>query len=361
MNKIQELKERTALSKARIIEACLFSRSQVYRWLQGRQVERKEREKKSISVKAAINTASVINMFPHFGGRKGQAYMLYHQLRYVGMKMYDKIKNIVKRLLFQEVSSRNLLPAPTSYEHVRPEKPGEIWAEDFTEIAVEGQTFKVAVVVDVFDGYYEGAHTAKRPSVSLVEKPVRQAMERNNGAGPEKFLLSDNGKQYISENHHELLTSYEIIQRRIPSCTPQYNGTVEGGMKEIKSVFYNFWERRKKLRADEKKCTVDEIHKVVSEAIDWINNKIPRPALGGVTPADVHYGKAEEKIKKIREYREQEETREVVNPWDPKDWHVLKSGLRLKDMSDNEVLTKLDFFCRKPLRRIAERNKECVG
>lgn len=362
VNKIQALKkECTALPKDRIIEACLFSRSQVYRWLRGEQMERKEREKKSISVATAINTASVIGMFPHFGGRKGQAYMLYHELGYVGMKMYDKIKKIVKKLLFQEVSSRNLLPAPPYYEHIRPEKPGEIWAEDFTEIAVDGQTFKIAVVLDVFNNYYEGAHAAQRPSVDFVEKPVLQAIEHNNGAGPEKFLLCDNGKQYISEDHRDLLSSYDIIQRRIPSCTPQYNGTAEGGMKEIKSVFYNFWERRRKTMADEKKWTVDQIREVLSETIDWLNNKIPRPALGGVTPADVHYGKAKEKIKQIHEYREHEESREVVNPWKRNNWHVLKSGLRLKDMPDNEVLTKLDFFCRKPLRRIAERNKECVG
>jgi hypothetical protein len=30
--------------------------------------------------------AAVVARFPHFGGRKGQAYMLYHELGFIGMR-----------------------------------------------------------------------------------------------------------------------------------------------------------------------------------------------------------------------------------------------------------------------------------
>jgi len=159
--------------------------------------------------------------------------MLYHKLGYVGMKIYDRIKRQVKRLLVQEVTQRKLLlPAPGFYEHVRPEKSGEIWGEDFTDVTVEGRTFKVAVVMDTHD-YYPGKAVDCRATAALVGRPIGQALQKTDGKGPEKFLLSDNGSQYISAAHGRLLTSAEITQRRIPACVPQYNGCVEGGMRQL--------------------------------------------------------------------------------------------------------------------------------
>ena len=140
------------------------------------------------------NTAVVIANFPHFGGRKGQAYMLYHELGYIGMKLYDRIRKNIKRLLGQEVSKREMLPPREYYEHIRPMKSGEIWAEDFTDVTVECRTFKVAVVLDVYDEYYLGWAVDSRATAALVGLPVDQALEKT-GKGPEKFLLSDNGSQ----------------------------------------------------------------------------------------------------------------------------------------------------------------------
>ena len=264
------------------------------------------------------------------------------------MKTYDRIKRQVKRLLVQEVAQRKLLlPAPEFYEHVRPEKPGEIWGEDFTDATVEGQTFKVAVVLDTYDDYYLGKAVDSRATAALVGRPIDQALQKTGGRGPEKFLLSDNGSQYISAAHGRLLTSAEIVQRRIPACVPQYNGCVEGGMRQLKSVFYNVWERRVREQADEEKNLLEG-----GSRQQWrrpwslMNEAIPRPSLGGVTPADVHNGKKEVRRQEIGAYREREASRQDVPPWKRSYWDVLKSGLKAEQMSDGELLTKLDFFCR---------------
>ena len=84
------------------------------------------------------NAVDVIMTYPHFSGRKGQTYMLYHRSGYVSMNGYDQLKKSVKRLVTQEVSNRGLLPRQTRYEHVKPQKVGQIWAEDFTELTVYG-------------------------------------------------------------------------------------------------------------------------------------------------------------------------------------------------------------------------------
>lgn len=337
------------------------SRSQLYRWLSGEDLDRRERERKKMPEETVENAVNVIAMLPHMGGRKGQAYLLYHKLGLIGMNAYDRIKVNVGRFLGQEVSRRKLLPAPITYEHVRPQRPGQIWAEDFTELAVEGHTFKLALLLDTFDQYYLGWAVDFRASAALVGLPVTQALEKSEGRGPEQFLLSDNGSQYISDEHGRLLTSAEIVQRRIPACVPQYNGTVEGGMREFKSVFYNVWERRKRGPADEEKQLLGRVQSSVEETVAQISEAIPRPALGGVTPADVHHGKREAKQQEINRYREAEESRRDIPPWKRNYGAILRSGLQVEKMSDQELLTKLAFFGRRPLRRIAKRNRECVG
>jgi transposase InsO family protein len=361
LKKIDELSERyKRVSEYIIMSKACFSRSQLYRWKEGEQLERKERARKAVPESTVENAAAVIATFPHLGGCKGQAYMLYHQLGYLSMKGYDGIKKKVKRLIGQEISRRKLLPGRECFEHVRPVKPGEIWAEDFTEVVVERTTFKLAVLLDIFDEYYLGAAAASRATASLVARPIDQALEKNDGKGPEKFLLSDNGSQYISEDHQTLLSSAEIVQRRIPACVPQYNGCVEGGMRDLKSIFYNVWERRAREGADEEKNLLERVQAALEETVFIMNEAIPRPALGGVTPADVHNGRKEAKREEVRTYRE-EESRRDVPPWTRNYWEVLKSGIKAEEMSSGELLIKLAFFGRRPLRRIARRNRECVG
>lgn len=303
----------------------------------------------------------MIATFPHFSGRKGQDYMLYHELGLVGEKAYDRIKKSVRRLLLEEAGRRELFAEKAFYEHIRPQKSGEIWAEDFTELTVEGQTFKLALLLDVFDQYYLGAAVGRRATASLVGRPVDQALEANGDRGPEKFLLSDNGRQYISVEHNRLLSSAEIVQRRIPACIPQYNGSAEGGMREFKSVFYNVWERRRREGADKEESLLRQVEAAVEETVELLNEAIPRPCLGGVTPGDVHFGRKDAQQKQLREYREGEEARRDVAAWRRGYWQVLKSGLGLENMASGELLTKLAFFSRKPLRRIAQRNRQCVG
>jgi len=307
------------------------------------------------------NAAAVVARFPHFGGRKGQAFMLYHELGLIGMRAYDRIKRNVKRLLSQEVSRRRILPGREFYEHVRAQQVGEIWAEDFTDVTVEGRTFKAAVLLDTYDTYYLGAAADNRATAALVRRPVDQALEKTGGKGPEKFLLSDNGSQYISAAHGQLLTSAEIVRRRIPACVPQYNGCVEGGMRDLKSVFYNVWEKRVRERADEEKSLLERVEAALSETVRLMNEEIPRPSLGGVTPADIHAGNRGAKRQQIQAYRQKESFRRNVPPWTRSYWEVLKSAVAAAQLTESELLTKLAFFCPNPLRRIARRNRELVA
>lgn len=348
------------LPLGRIYGACCHSRSQLYKWGEG-ILDRKARLPKVLDERLIENTARVIGEFPYLGGAKGQAYLLYHGIGLIGQKAYDGIKKKVKRVLIQELSQRDLPRISNAYEHIRPEGVGEIWAEDFTHLVVDHVRFKVALLIDVFDQYILGWSVARRATEALVAVPVRQALAANGGSPPAKFLLEDNGTQYVSESHQQLLKAHEIVSRNIPACTPQFNGSVECGGKEFKNLFYNVWERLERNDADKEKSIEERMHRALAETVHLGNFQIPRPALGGITPADVHFGSKKERQKEIEQYREQQAAKKTLKPLSHPVWDLIKQGVQAELMSTKELLTKLAFFGMRPLRRIAKINQEVWG
>jgi transposase InsO family protein len=350
------------LSLREICAGCNHSRSQLYKWREEALLDRKVREPNPLEEQVIENAAELIATYPHFGGVKGQAFMLYHGLGLIGQKAYGSIKNKIKRVLCQEVSHRNDLPAGADkYEHIRPERVGQIWAEDFTEIVLDGISFKLALLIDVFSQYILGWALAQRATQSLVAIPVHQALAANANKPPEMFLLEDNGKQYVSENHSCLLDAKEIVARHVPAYTPQYNGAVECGGKEFKNVFYNVWERRNRNTPDKEKTFDERAQLAVAESVHLLNEVIPRPALGGVTPADVQHGRSTQRTKEIQQYRQEQEARGTPPPLSRPFWDVIKGGVKANVMSSKELLTKLAFFGMRPLRRVAKLNREVWG
>ena len=337
-----------------LFSQCGFSRSQIYEW-QNEVRPRKQRELKLLREETVKNTVDVIMTYPHFSGRKGQAYMTYHRLGYASMANYDKIKKAVERLVKQEVSKRNLLPRQPSYEHVRADKVGQIWAEDFTDLVVCAQKFRYSMVIDVKDQYIEGHNVSERPTVAFVREPVIQALEANGGKGPKEFMLSDNGTQYVSDEHGRELDKAGIVQKCIPACRPQYNGSVECGIKEFKNIFYNVFAEREREEADkEKKLLLFRVQEAAKETVRRCNELIPRPSLGGVTPADVHQGVGPVKIEANRRYLQQEQEKPEGPPWKRNYWEVVKEAMNLENRSGLEMLTKFCFFVRRPLRTIVK-------
>ena len=337
------------------------SRSQLYQWCGG-VGERKPREPKVLSEEVITRATEVITMFPHFGGGKGQAYMLYNRLGLIGQRSYDRLKKMVGRILCQEASVRQDRPSKReAYEHIRPKGVGQIWAEDFTEVVVDGETLKIALLIDVYSHCILGWAVARRATESLVAKPVLQALEMTAGKPPELFLLEDNGRQYTSENHQYLLSSHEIVSRHVPPYTPQYNGAVECGGKEFKNIFYTQWETRTPTAADKEKNLLEEAKKVAATTVRLLNEVIPRPALAGVTPADVQQGVGERRRQEIEKYRQEELAKpEQPSPSRPI-WEVVKRGVKAEAMRTKEILTRLAFFGMRPLRRVAQLNREVWG
>jgi len=352
------------LNSYQLIRESGYSKSQLYQWLKDGVHERKVRDSKPVCESVVQGAIEVIRKYPHFGAVKGQLYMVYHQLGYIPQHLYKNIKKMVKRLVFQEVSKRKLLPERTSYNHEHPEKPGEIWAEDFTQIRVCGKKFYVALVIDVALPHYLGGAGSICPDDEMVKAPITQALKSTGDKGPKRFLISDNGPQYVSTHHGDFLEKLEIIQKRIPACKPEYNGSIECGIKEFKNVFYNVWANIDE--SDVKDLEEDEllvcVQLVIDETIWRMNEEIPRKSLLGVTSADVLNGMADEKREINRVYWEKEQkTKEVITPWDNNDWEFVKEHLFKNTVSNFELMIKFCFFLRQPLRKLANLELNVLG
>jgi len=347
------------LGRCRIMDECGHSRSQLYQWMDSVR-DRKDREAKPVDPDTVQNAAQVILQYPHMGGRKGQAYMIYHRLGLIGQKAYDKVKTVVGRLVSQEVHRRKLLPARTSFTHEPPERVGQVWAEDFTRVKVCGVLFFVALVMDVKSTLYLGAHAEPFTGQALVTEPVCQALETNDGQGPEWFALRDNGKEYVAKTHEELLRVHEIVHKLIPAAKPEFNGAMECGVKEFKNVFYAIWARNEK-KADKEKSLLDRVRATVEETRTIMNTELPRPCLKGVTARDVHLGCQAEKREANARYVEAQKERTDFPAWKKGFWKTIKEASGLGSLDDRELFTTFCFFGRRPLRQITKYAGVAVG
>ena len=131
---------------------------------------------------------------------------------------------------------------------------------------------------------------------------------------------------------------------------------MECGIKEFKNVFYNVWARREREEADKEKSLLFRVRQAASESARLSNEEIPRPSLGGVTPADVHHGLGPAKMQANWEYREQDKDKEKPDPppWTRSYWEVVKEAMGLERRTGLEMLIKFCFFWPRPLRKIAK-------
>ena len=152
-----------------------------------------------------------------------------------------------------------------------------------------------------------------------------------------------------------------IVQKQIPACIPQYNGSIECGVKEFKNVFYNVFAELEKEQTDKEKNLLGRIEEAVNQTAYVMDYVIPPSCLHGVTPADVQERKRNAKIEANQEYIRTEQEKPNPPPWEKSYWEVIKEAKGLEKLSGLELLTKFCFFSRQPLRTITKLGLEGVG
>ena len=308
----------THLSGERVMELSEVVTSQIYQWMNG-PAERKPRIKKKVSVEVVEKAVQVILDYPHWGGKKGRIYMLYHRMALIAEKVYQWVKVAVGWCISGEMKERKLLPEKSSYSHQAPLQVGDVWSADFTDVRVEGVIFYISAVRDDRSLFFLGHEASLGAGQELVLSPLRQSLALTEGKGPKEFLITDRGSQYRCDGYEVALEQAGIKHRLIPPGEPWFNGVAENGMKTLKYHFYRRWYGKQQSQQDSEETAgpasqnkqelLHQVRACVKDVIEELNAVIPCPSLGGVTPQDVHLGIAQEKLSQIRSYMEQEKER----------------------------------------------------
>ncbi len=62
-----------------------------------------------------------------------------------------------------------------------------------------------------------------------------------------------------------------------------------------------------------------------------------------------------------KENEKEQQQKEVISPWNSKDWNFVKKHLFTGAVSNFELMTKFCFFLKQPLRKLAKLNLEFFG
>lgn len=235
--------------------------------------------------------------------------------------------------------------------------------EDFTEVVVDQETFKIALLIDVYSQYILGWAISRRATESLVAQPVFQAR-------PWKPAMVNRHSSFCL-----WITAGSIHLRATSSCPapvplsaamcrpvhPAIQLRGEMRRQRVRNIFYTQWESAPSTTADKEKNLLQRATETTATTVHLLNEIIPRPALGGVTPADVQQGNQQFRQQEIEKYRQMESKKPDPPARSRPIWDVVKRAVRAETMSTKEVLTRLAFFGFRPLRRIAQLNREVWG
>jgi len=153
--------------------------------------------------------------------------------------------------------------------------PGVMWSEDGTGFRERGRKKELLVLQDECARFKTNWRLACGPAhASDVVDYLREAFEKY---GPPLVVKHDSGAVFHEQEVKDLLDRYDVVSLTCPVRYPPFNGKKERSMRDIKS-----YERAKRRYA-----RGTTLRDRVAEAIQDLNEKRPRPVLGGRTAREV--------------------------------------------------------------------------
>ena len=158
--------------------------------------------------------------------------------------------------------------------------PNEKWLTDVTEfkyyIGLEKKKVYLSAILDLYDRRIVAYVIGDSNNNPLVYETFEQAVTMNPDAHP--IFHSDRGFQYTNNMFHQKLLDHGMIQSmsRVGKCID--NGPMEG-----------FWGILKRERYYKRKFNSREaVVQMITEYIDYYNNKRYQRRLGVLTPMEKH-------------------------------------------------------------------------
>ena len=189
---------------------------------------------------------------------------------------------------------RNQLRHP-SYE--KPELlatgPNQVWSWDITRLMgpAKWTYYYLYVILDIYSRYVVGWMVAGREAASLARELIRQTCVKQHIQREQLLLHSDRGSPMIAQSLAILLANLGVSKSHSRPHVSDDNPYSEAQFRTLK--YRPDYPERFGCDADARAWA--------RSFFRWYNNEHYHSALGLLTPADVHYGRADQILQKRRQ------------------------------------------------------------
>jgi len=166
--------------------------------------------------------------------------------------------------------------------------PNQLWSWDITKLKgpAKWTYFYLYVILDVFSRYVVGWMAAYRDSATLAQRLIAQTCERQGIAQGQLIIHADRGPAMIAKSVALLLADLGVTKTHGRPHVSNDNPYSESQFKTLK-YHREFPERFGSLQ---------DVRSFLLDFFQWYNTMHHHSGLGWMTPWDVHYGKAEQRL-----------------------------------------------------------------
>ena len=208
----------------------------------------------------------------------GERYLCHWRTMYRILETHDEVRE-----------RRNQLQHPT---YTKPELlatgPNQLWSWDITKLlgATKWTYYYLYVILDVFSRYVVGWMIVERESAELAEQLIAETCAKQGIEPGQLTIHADRGSAMISKTVAQLLSDLGVIKTHSRPHVSNDNPFSEAQFKTTK------------YRPDfpERFGSLVDARFWGQGFFDWYNNDHHHTSLALLTPADVHSGRAEEKL-----------------------------------------------------------------
>ena len=166
--------------------------------------------------------------------------------------------------------------------------PNQLWSWDITKLKgpVKWTYFYLYVILDVFSRYVVGWLVAERDSATLAQRLIAQTCERQGIAPGTLTIHADRGASMIAKSVALLLADLGVLKTHSRPHVSNDNPYSESQFKTLK--YHPEFPDRFGCVQDARSCLLD--------FFPWYNTMHHHSGLGWLTPSDVHYGQAAQRL-----------------------------------------------------------------
>jgi len=168
--------------------------------------------------------------------------------------------------------------------------PNQVWSWDITRLKgpVKWSYFYLYVILDIFSRYVVGWMVAERESAALARRLVSESVRKQGIGRGQLTLHADRGSSMTSKSLALLLADLGVTKTHSRPYTSTDNPFSEAHFKTLK-YRPEFPDRFGSIQDGRTLCR---------HFFPWYNDEHRHGSLALLTPADVHYGRAEQRLEK---------------------------------------------------------------